>query len=141
MLPKPLYGRSALALMPALAWIVPGSSWLMLRARSRCDAERPTYDTCVRSCQNSRRSTVAFHAHDVGLWRSGVCIAISSGKSRRSAPAGVSTLPLMTVRISDSGGLNPYAAVVLICTRFRNRPTPVLNVVLSLMAYATPSRG
>jgi len=30
----------------------------------------------------------------------------------------------MTVCISESGGLKPYAAVVLICTRFRKRPTP-----------------
>src|SRR3954469_5032230 len=111
MLLKPLYGRNAFGLIPGLAWIVPGCNWLMLRARSRFDAARPTYDTCARINPGSSRSVVAFHAHDVGLRKSGDCIAITSGKLRVSAPAGASTLPLMTVCISDSGGLKPYAAV------------------------------
>ena len=33
MRPKPWYGRSAFVLMPGLAWIVPGWSWLMFRSR------------------------------------------------------------------------------------------------------------
>src|SRR5687767_3412055 len=100
----------------------------MLRARSRFVAARPTYESAPRNCHGSTRSTVAFHAHDVGLVKSGDCIAPTSGKLRVDAPPGVSTLPLMTVCISDSGALNPYAAVVLICTRFRNRPTPARKV-------------
>jgi hypothetical protein len=55
----------------------------------------------------SSRSTVVFHAHDVGLVNSGDCIAITSGKLRVDAPPGASTVPLITVCISDSGGLKP----------------------------------
>src|SRR5204862_7475523 len=113
----------------------------MLRARSRFDAERPTYDTVPRICHGSSRSSVVFQAHDVGFVKSGDCIAMTSGKLRVEAPPGASTIPLITVCISDSGGLKPYAAVVLICTRFRNRPTPARSVVRSLMAYANPSLG
>src|SRR4030095_5926704 len=107
MLPKPLYGRRALAFTPGFAWMVPGCSWLMLRARSRFDAERPTYDREPRICRGSARSSVAFHAHDLGLVKSGDCIAIRSGKTRVEAPPGASTTPLTTVCISESGGLNP----------------------------------
>jgi hypothetical protein len=32
---------------------------------------------------------------------------MTSGNVRRCAPDGASTLPLITVAISDSGGLNP----------------------------------
>src|SRR5215510_6728544 len=113
----------------------------MLRARSRFDADRPTYDSVPRICHGSVRSTVAFHAHDVGFVKSGDCIAPTSGKLRVEAPPGASTIPLITVCISDSGALNPYAAVVLICTRLRKRPTPARNVVTSLIAYAMPRRG
>src|SRR4249920_1827948 len=113
----------------------------MLRARSRLVAERPTYDTVPRIDHISSRSSVAFHAHDTGLVKSGDCMAITSGKLRTDAPPGVATTPLMTVCISESGGLNPYAAVVLICTRFRKRPAPPRSVVCSLMLYANPSRG
>src|ERR1041385_8761348 len=102
----------------------------MLRASSRFEAERPTYDTCARMVAASSRSTVAFQAHDRGLVKFGSCMAITSGKVRVDAPAGVSTFPFTTVTISDSGGLNPYAAVVLICTRLRNLPTPARKVVL-----------
>src|SRR5688500_7532261 len=108
MFPKPRYGLSAFGLTPGLAWIVPGVRiWLMLRARSRCDADRPTYDSEPRICHGSSRSTVAFHAHDVGLVKSGDCIAITSGKLRVTAPPGASTTPLMTVCISDNGGVKP----------------------------------
>jgi hypothetical protein len=79
----------------------------MLRARSRWVAERPTYEACARRAHGSSRSTVAFQAHDCGLVKSGDCMAIRSGKKRRSAPPGASTLPLTTVAISDSGGLKP----------------------------------
>jgi hypothetical protein len=48
------------------------------------------------------------------LVKSGDCIAITRGKLRVVAPPGASTTPLMTVCISESGGLKPYAAVVLI---------------------------
>src|SRR5262245_56904799 len=113
----------------------------MLRARSRFDAARPTYDSEPRIAQGSSRSIVAFQAQDVGLVKSGDCIAPTSGKLRVDAPPGESTTPLMTVCISDSGALKPYVAVVLICTRFRNLPTPARNVVWSLIAYAIPSRG
>src|SRR5262245_1489176 len=106
----------------------------MLRARSRRDAERPTYETVPRIAHGSSRSTVAFHAHDTGLVKSGDCIAPTSGKLRVDAPPWASTIPLITVCISDSGALKPYAAVVLICTRFRNLPTPARNVVRSLIA-------
>src|SRR5262245_12202984 len=114
--------------------MVPGCSWLMLRARSRFDAARPTYDTAPRIRHGRTLSIVAFHAHDVGLVKSGDCDAPTSGKLRVDAPPGASTMPLITVCISESGALNPYAAVVLICTRLRNRPTPARNVVCSLMA-------
>src|SRR5262245_35663153 len=113
----------------------------MLRALSRFDAERPTYDTVPRIAHGSSRSTVAFHAHDTGFVNTGDCIAPTRGKLRVDAPPGVSTIPLITVCISDNGALKPYAAVVLICTRLRNRPTPARNVVTSLRAYAIPSRG
>src|SRR5262245_39291087 len=106
----------------------------MFRARSRFEADRPTYEAVPRIDHGSSRSTVAFHAHDVGFVKSGDCIAPTSGKLRVDAPPGVSTFPLMTVCISESGALKPYAAVVLICTRFRNRPTPARNVMMSLSA-------
>src|SRR5262247_3491709 len=106
----------------------------MLRARSRFDALRPTYDSVPRICHGSCRSTVVFHAHDVGLVKSGDCDAPTNGKLRVEAPPGASTMPLMTVCISERGALKPYAAVVLICTRFRNLPMPALNVVSSLRA-------
>src|SRR3954466_9725379 len=113
----------------------------MLRARSRLVAERPTYDTVPRMDPPSSRSSVAFHAHDTGLVKSGDCMDMTSGKLRTAAPPGLETAPLITVCISESGGLNPYAAVVLICTRFRNRPMPARSVVRSLRPYANPSRG
>src|SRR5258706_8077894 len=113
----------------------------MLRARSRLVADRPTYETVPRIDHPSSRSSVAFHAHDTGLVKSGDCMAITSGKFLTAAPPGVATVPLMTVCISDSGGLKPYAAVVLIWTRLRKRPTPARSVVRSLTAYANPSRG
>src|SRR5687768_9705788 len=141
MLPKPRYGRSAFGLTPVFAWMVPGCSWLMFRARSRSDADRPTYETVPRIVHGSSRSTVAFHAHELGLVNSGDCIAMTSGKLRVTAPPGESTTPLITVCISESGGLKPYAAVVLICTRLRKRPRPARNVVDSFTAYARPSRG
>ena len=74
----------------------------MLRARSRFDAERPTYETCARIVPANSRSTVAFHAHDRGFVKFGSCIDITSGNVRVEAPAGVSTLPLTTVTISES---------------------------------------
>ena len=80
---------------------------MMLRARSRWVAERPTYEAWARICHGSSRSTVAFHAHDCGLVNSGDCMAMRSGKNRRSAPPGASTSPLTTVAISESGGLKP----------------------------------
>src|SRR5262245_2988168 len=142
MLPKPRYGRSAFAFTPGLAWMVPGCrSWLMLRARSRFDADRPTYDTVPRICHGSWRSTVAFQAHEVGLVKSGDCIAPTSGKLRVDAPPGESTTPLMTVCISDSGALKPYEALVLIRTRLRQRPTAARSGVTTLIAYASPRRG
>src|SRR5437763_17085684 len=113
----------------------------MLRARSRFVAERPTYGTVPRVDHPSSRSSVAFHAHETGLVKFGSCIAITSGKLRTAAPPGVATTPLMTVCISDSGGLKPYAAVVLIWTRLRKRPAPPRRVVRSLIAYANPRRG
>src|SRR5262250_2300542 len=113
----------------------------MLRARSRLVADRPTYDTVPRIDHPSSRSSVVFHAHDTGFVKSGDCMAITSGKFRTAAPPGAETTPLMTVCISDSGGLKPYAAVVLICTRFRKRPAPARSVVRSSIAYANPSRG
>ena len=42
-----------------------------------------------RICHGSSRSTVAFHAHDVGLVKSGDCIAITSGKLRVDGAAGL----------------------------------------------------
>jgi hypothetical protein len=39
----------------------------MLRARSRFDAERPTYESCTVFCHGNWRSTVAFHAHELAL--------------------------------------------------------------------------
>src|SRR5256885_10162133 len=113
----------------------------MLRARSRFVADRPTYDTVPRICHPSSRSSVVFHAHETGLVKSGDCIAITSGKLRTAAPPGDATVPLMTVCISDSGGLKPYAAVVLIWTRLRKRPAPARSVVRSFSAYANPRRG
>src|SRR5580765_8558267 len=113
----------------------------MLRARSRLLADRPTYEIVPRVDHPSSRSSVAFHAHDTGFVKSGDCMAITSGKFRTAAPPGADTAPLMTVCISESGGLNPYAAVVLICTRFKNRPAPARSVVRSLIAYANPRRG
>src|SRR2546421_994120 len=113
----------------------------MLRARSRLVAERPTYDTVPRICHPNSRSSVVFHAHETGLVKSGDCIAITSGKLRTAAPPGEATAPLITVCISDRGGLKPYAAVVLIWTRLRKRPTPARSVVRSLIAYAKPRRG
>ena len=64
----------------------------MLRARSRFDADRPTYEIVPRIGHGSSRSSVVFHAHEVGLVNSGDCIAITSGKLRVDAPPGASTV-------------------------------------------------
>ena len=120
---------------------MPACNWLTLRARSRLDAERPTYESAPCIAHGSSRSTVVFHAHDVGLVKSGDCMAPTSGKLRVDAPPGASTTPLITVCISESGALKRYAAVVLIWTRFRKRPAPARKVVRSLMVYASPTRG
>src|SRR2546426_11405306 len=101
----------------------------MLRARSRFVADRPTYDTVPRICHPSSRSTVVFHAHETGLVKSGDCIAITSGKLRTAAPPGEATAPLITVCISDSGGVETYAAVVLVLMRVRKGPAPARSVV------------
>src|SRR5437899_11914212 len=113
----------------------------MLRARSRLVAERPTYEMVPRIDHPSSRSSVVFQAHDTGFVKSGDCIAITSGKLRTAAPPGAETTPMMTVCISDSGGLKPYAAVVLIGTRFRKQQAPARRVVRSLIAYANHRRG
>src|SRR4029450_8443997 len=89
----------------------------MLRARSRCEADRPTYDTLPRRSHGRSRSSVAFHAHDRGLVKSGDCIAMTRGKLRVVAPPGASTTPLMTVCISESGGVEACGAGVFILTR------------------------
>src|SRR2546430_8894913 len=121
--------------------MAPGCNWLRLRARSRLVADRPTYDTVPRICHPSSRSSVVFQAHETGLVKSGDCMAITSGKLRTAAPPGEATAPLMTVCISDSGGLKPYAAVALTCTRFRNRSNPAPRGLRPLIADAHPRRS